>query len=119
MKIQQTTSEEDLLQLPEIDGLVRDIKGQETVSTVSEEVGEPVFTDSWTLFLKCSKQYGYRKRKGDRKACLIDDEIIETLKVCDINKMSTATLINSILRAFIIQNQDILRQFLNKRNTLL
>ena len=73
----------------------------------------------WTLFLDCSQQYDYRTRKGDRKACLIDAEIIETLKACDINKMPITTLVNSILRAFIIQNQDILRQHLNKRNTLL
>ena len=105
MRTQQKTSDADLLQLPDIDGLVRDIKGQETVST--------------TLFLDCSQQYDYRTRKGDRKACLIDAEIIETLKACDINKMSITTLVNSILRAFIIQNQDILRQHLNKRNTLL
>lgn len=119
MRTQQKTSDADLLQLPDIDGLVRDIKGQETVSTVTEEVEEPVIGDSWTLFLDCSQQYDYRTRKGDRKACLIDAEIIETLKACDINKMSITTLVNSILRAFIIQNQDILRQHLNKRNTLL
>lgn len=120
MRTQQKTSDADLLQLPDIDGLVRDIKGQETVSTATEEVEEqPVISDSWTLFLDCSQQYDYRTRKGDRKACLIDAEIIETLKACDINKMSITTLVNSILRAFIIQNQDILRQHLNKRNTLL
>lgn len=120
MKTQQTTSEADLLQLPEIDGLVRDIKRQETVTTaLKEDVDEPVATDSWTLFLECSQQYGYRKRIGDRKPCMIDDEIIETLKACDINKMSTTTLVNSVLRAFIIQNQDILRQHYNKRSTLL
>ena len=119
MNIPQKTSEADLLQLPEIDGLVREIKRQETVTTVPEEVKEPVFSDIWALFLDCSQQYDYRTRKGDRKACLIDAEIIETLKACDINKMTLTTLVNSILRAFIIQNQDILRQHFNKRNTLI
>ena len=33
--------------------------------------------------------------------------------------MSTATLVNSVLRAFIIQNQDILRQHMTRRKTLL
>ena len=119
MKTQQTTTEADLLQLPEIDGLVRDIKQQVTVATEPKQTIEPDITDFWSLFLDCSKQYEYRKKKGDRRACLIDAEIIDTLKVCDINKMSTATVVNSILRAFIIQNQDILRQHINKRNTLL
>ena len=67
MRTQQKTSDADLLQLPDIDGLVRDIKGQETVSTATEEVEEPVIGDSWTLFLDCSQQYDYRTRKGDRK----------------------------------------------------
>lgn len=120
MTTQQTSmTENDLLQLPEIDGLVRNIKQQETVSTAPKETPEPVATDSWAAFLSCSRQYEYRKKKGNRKTCLIDEEIIETLKVCDINKMSTATLVNSILRAFIYQNQDILRQYITQRNTLL
>ena len=67
MKTQQTTSDADLLQLPEIDGLVREIKRQETVSTTpKEDMEEPVVTDSWALFLECSQQYGYRKRICDR-----------------------------------------------------
>ena len=78
MRTQQKTSDADLLQLPDIDGLVRDIKGQETVSTAIEEVEEPVIGDSWTLFLDCSQQHDYRTRKGDRKARLIDAGIIET-----------------------------------------
>ena len=35
---------------------------------------------------------------------------INTLKQCNINRMSTATMINSILRAFIEQNKDQLRE---------
>ena len=71
MNIPQKTSEADLLQLPEIDGLVREIKRQETVTTVPEEVKEPVFSDIWALFLDCSQQYDYRTRKGDRKAAFL------------------------------------------------
>ena len=115
----QIVTEDDLLQIPEIDGLVKDIKQQHTVSTEIETQPVVHASDSWRLFLRCSEQYEYRKKIDDRKACLIDNEILETLRNCDINKMSTATLVNSVLRAFIIQNQDILRQHMTRRKTLL
>ena len=125
----QIVTEDDLLQIPEIDGLLKDIKQQQTVSTEIETQPVPELkpspvpvvhaSDSWRLFLRCSEQYEYRKKIDDRKACLIDNEILETLRNCDINKMSTATLVNSVLRAFIIQNQDILRQHMTRRKTLL
>ena len=116
MKYNQTASENDLLQLPDIDGLVRDIKKQETVKNAS---AENVETDFWSLFLKCSKQYEYRRKKPHRRACLIDEEIIDTLKDCDIEKMSVANIVNSVLRAFITQHQEILRQHTTRRNSLI
>ena len=115
-KYDHITAESDLLQLPDIDGLVRDIKQQETVNNAAEVVAE---SDFWSLFLQCSEQYEYRRKKTDRRACLIDIEIIDTLKECDINKMSVATIVNSVLRAFITQNQEVLRQHTSKRSSLL
>lgn len=116
MKKYDQVTENDLLQLPDIDGLVREIKQQETVQNAVEANVE---TDFWSLFLKCSEQYEYRRKKLDRRACLIDIVIIDTLKDCDINKMSVATIVNSVLRAFITQNQEALRQHATRRNSLI
>ena len=125
-KLNTETTAEDLLMLPDIDGIVKDIKGQKTVSGQSKDDNKdqksdesPTDTDnttsseggsSWEVFLKCSQSYDYRVRNDDRRVYPIDNDIINTLKQCDINRMSTATMINSILRAFIEQNKERLRE---------
>ena len=125
-KLNTETTADDLLMLPDIDGIVKDIKGQKTVSGQSKDDNEdqksedsPADTDttastgsgsSWEVFLKCSQGYDYRVRNDDRRVYPIDNDIINTLKQCDINRMSTATMINSILRAFIEQNKERLRE---------
>ena len=125
-KLNTETTADDLLMLPDIDGIVKDIKGQKTVSGQSKDDNKeqksdesPADTDnttssdggsSWEVFLKCSKSYDYRVRNDDRRVYPIDNDIINTLKQCDINRMSTATMINSILRAFIEQNKERLRE---------
>ena len=117
---------DDLLMLPDIDGIVKDIRGQKTISGQSkadEKEKQPEETpadtentssseagSSWEVFLKCSQTYDYRVRNDDRRVYPIDNDIINTLKQCNINRMSTATMINSILRAFIEQNKDRLRE---------
>ncbi|MBQ2196095.1 MAG: lipase [Prevotella sp.] len=125
-KLNTETTADDLLMLPDIDGIVKDIKGQKTVSGQSKDDNKdqksedsPTDTDttastgggsSWEVFLKCSQSYDYRVRNDDRRVYPIDNDIINTLKQCDINRMSTATMINSILRAFIEQNKERLRE---------
>ena len=125
-KLNTETTADDLLMLPDIDGIVKDIKGQKTVSGQSKDDNNdqksedsPADTDnttsseggsSWDVFLKCSQSYDYRVRNDDRRVYPIDNDIINTLKQCDINRMSTATMINSILRAFIEQNKERLRE---------
>ena len=125
-KLNTETTADDLLMLPDIDGIVKDIKGQKTVSGQSKDDNKdqksedsPADTDtttsseggsSWEVFLKCSQSYDYRVRNDDRRVYPIDNDIINTLKQCDINRMSTATMINSILRAFIEQNKERLRE---------
>ena len=125
-KLNTETTADDLLMLPDIDGIVKDIKGQKTVSGQSkddtkDQKSEDSSTDtdttastgggsSWEVFLKCSQSYDYRVRNDDRRVYPIDNDIINTLKQCDINRMSTATMINSILRAFIEQNKERLRE---------
>ena len=115
-KNEQITSENDLLQLPDIDGLVRDIKQQETIKNTEEESKD---TDFWSMFMQCSEQYEYHKKIADRRAVLVDVEIIDTLKNCDINKMPVCTIVNAVMRSFIAQHQDILRQHTPKRNSLI
>lgn len=125
-RLNNETTADDLLMLPDIDGIVKDIKGQKTISGQSKAEsqekpaeGVPADTDnapasnggsSWDVFIRCSQGYDYRVRNDDRRVYPIDNDIINTLKQCDINKMSTATMINSILRAFIQQNKDKLRE---------
>ena len=125
-KLNMETTADDLLMLPDIDGIVKDIKGQKTISGQSKADSQekpaediPADTDnapasdggsSWEVFLRCSQGYDYRVRNDDRRVYPIDNDIINTLKQCDINRMSTATMINSILRAFIQQNKDKLRE---------
>lgn len=127
MGYKKETTEDDLIMLPDIDGMIKDIKKQETVSQSSTETGvknesmtqgnHP--SDSWNAFLKCSEQYEYRVKQADRKVCHIDEEIHETLKMCDINKMSLTTLVNAILRAFIIENADKLRSHMTRKRSLI
>lgn len=125
-KLNTETTADDLLMLPDIDGIVKDIKGQKTVSGKSNDDNKDQKSDeshtdtdnatsseggsSWEVFLKCSQSYDYRVRNDDRRVYPIDNDIINTLKQCDINRMSTATMINSILRAFIEQNKERLRE---------
>ena len=115
-KEDQFNSENDLLQLPDIDGLVMDIKQQETMKNVS---ADPAKKDFWSLFLQCSGQYEYRKKLNGRRAVLVDIEIINTFKDCDINKMSVATIVNSVMRAFIAQYQDTLREHTIRKGSLI
>ena len=138
MKRSQAITEDDLLRLPpDIDGLVQEIKGQETVSSARQEThqaqdlkGKRDFLQvgkasdggngrSWDMFLQCSEYYEYRKRLGERRAYPIDIEIINTLKRCDINKLSTCNMINSILRAFIEENRDLLRHYVSETKSLI
>ena len=135
MKRNLEMTEDDLLMLPPIDGLVHEIKGQETVSTsrsvpVQERDSRgsqknPYQTryagggNSWESFLRCSEHYEYRSKKEDRRAYPIDIDIINTLRQCDINKMSTCNMINAILRGFIEENREILRGFFTEKKSLL
>lgn len=127
MSYKKETTEDDLIMLPDIDGMIKDIKKQETVSQTPTETGmknDSMYqgnhpSDSWNAFLKCSEQYGYRVKQADRKVCHIDEEIHETLKMCDINKMSLTTLVNAILRAFIIENADELRSHMTRKRSLI
>ena len=76
--------------LPDIDGMIKDIRKQETITRPVADVNEKndafsqvtATSDSWNTFIKCSEQYGYRVKQEDRKVCHIDEEIHETSIRC-------------------------------------
>lgn len=110
-------SVDDLMQLPEIDGLVQEVKGQQTVKTEGKEVQTE--SDQWKLFLQHLNNYGYLVRKTGRKGYWIDDDIAETLKSCNIDHKSVADILNAIVRTFIEQNKEHLREYIKSRNSLI
>ena len=94
-KMNMETTADDLLMLPDIDGIVKDIRGQKTISGQSktevktEQPEEaPAETDNtsseggsnWEVFLRCSQSYDYRVRNDDRRVYPIDNDIINTLQ---------------------------------------
>ena len=105
-RLNNETTADDLLMLPDIDGIVKDIKGQKTVSGQSK-AGEkeqqpeeaPADTDntassgggsSWEVFLKCSQTYDYRVRNDDRRVYPIDNDIINVTSTrCPRQQSST------------------------------
>lgn len=110
-------SVDDLMQLPEIDGLIQEVKGQQTVKTEGKEI--QTGSDQWKLFLQHLNNYGYLVRKAGRKGYWIDDDIAETLKSCNIDHKSVADIINAIVRTFIEQNKEHLRECIKRRNSLI
>jgi len=142
---------DDLMQLPDIDGLVLDVRGQHAqsssieASVVPVENVEPLVspepkTDKrkarvrrepqktampkdgnplWNAFLKFGENYDFQVRKDNRKGYWVDEDIVATLKICDINRLSVADKINAILRAFIELNKDELRECIKHRKNLL
>ena len=132
---------DDLMQLPDdIAGLVLDVQGRQTlqaapVQKLSEDVKQTPNVKKehnsiptalpkdgnewWNTFLKYGESYGYRVKKSDRKMYWIDDDIVNALKACNINRMSATDTINAILRAFIELNKQELRECIKKHDSLI
>ncbi len=130
----------DLLSL-DINGMVQDINEKktsiedDTLEQVANMEGESATTNEedcnnaaltwvegnemWNTFMETCKEYKYREKKKGRKSYWIDDDIANTLKSCDINRMSVADIINAVLRSFISLNKETLRQFVEKKQTLI
>jgi hypothetical protein len=117
MEKNSTISVDDLMQLPDIDGLVQEVKGQQILRTEGKEIQTE--SDQWKLFLQHLNNYGYLVRKAGRKGYWIDDDIAETLKSCNIDHKSVADIINAIVRTFIEQNKEHLREYIKRRNSLI
>ena len=117
----QTLPINDLLNLPDIDGVFNEVKGpsvpqpsQTAPKTVQPNIHKSA--DSWQLFQQYAQQYGYRVKKYDRKNYGIDNEVVELLKLCNINNMSVTDIINAALRAFIGTNSGYLKEFLRSND---
>jgi hypothetical protein len=117
----QTTPTNDLLNLPDIDGVFNEMKGQSALEP-SQTTLKAAPTDirqtngSWQLFQQYAQQYGYRVKKYDRKNYEIDNEVVDLLKLCNINNMSVTDIINAALRAFIGTNSGYLKEFLRSND---
>ena len=117
----QAASTNDLLNLPDIDGVFNEVKGQ-SAPEPSQTTLKAAPTDirqtngSWQLFQQYAQQYGYRVKKYDRKNYEIDNEVVELLKLCNINNMSVTDIINAALRAFIGTNSGYLKEFLRSND---
>lgn len=136
---------DDLMQLPDdIAGLVLDVQGRQAQSAspiksgnkeTAQNTEPPAKTESeftslstvlpksnnvmWNTFLKHGEGYAYRVRKPDRKMYWIDDDIVEALKECDVNRMSATDKINAILRTFIVLNKEELKECVRPKDRLL
>ena len=117
----QTPPTNDLLNLPDIDGVFNEVKGQ-SAPEPSQTTLKAAPTDirqtngSWQLFQQYAQQYGYRVKKYDRKNYEIDNEVVDLLKLCNINNMSVTDIINAALRAFIGTNSGYLKEFLRSND---
>lgn len=117
----QAAPTNDLLNLPDIDGVFHEVKGP-TAQPPSQAAPKTVQHDTrktdncWQLFQQYAQQYGYRVKKYDRKNYEIDNEVVDLLKLCNINNMSVTDIINAALRAFIGTNGSYLKEFLRSND---
>lgn len=97
----------DLLQLPDIDGVMN------STPKPSQQPTQPSSGSgiSWQLFERFAEKYEYRVKNHDRKNYEIDNEIVDCLKLCNINNMSVTNIINAALRSFITINRQRLRGY--------
>ena len=120
----QAAPTNDLLNLPDIDGVFYEVK-EPIVPPPPQAASKAVQPDiqqtdgSWQLFQQYARQYGYRVKKYDRKNYEIDNEVVELLKLCNINNMSVTDIINAALRAFIGTNGSYLKEFLRRNDCII
>lgn len=81
------------------------------------------FTDTaesiWTDFMNNLSAYGFRERKEERKVCMIDKDIADSLDECDIDRKCRSDVINAIVRTFITVFLPRLRTYRKKNKSLL
>ena len=110
----QAAPTNDLLNLPDIDGVFNEVKtstspssSQPMLRAAQQDIPQTV--SSWQLFQQYAQQYGYRVKKYGRKNYEIDN----------INNMSVTDIINAALRAFIGTNGSYLKEFLRRNDCII
>lgn len=124
---------------PDIDGLLESIRnvatpvGHSPVETPAHDGAEiqghsntlnpridTGFADSmWEAFMGNLSAYGFRERKDERKVCMIDKDIADSLDECDIDRKCRSDVINAIVRTFITVFLPRLRAYRKKNRSLL
>lgn len=81
---------------------------------------DPHIADSiWEAFMGNLSAYGFRERKDERKVCMIDRDIADSLDECDIDRKCRSDVINAIVRTFITVFLPRLRTYRKKNSSLL
>ena len=57
-------------------------------------------------------------KKGNRRNYEIDNDLVDILRICNINQMSISDIINAALRAFLQYNRPQLAQYARNINYL-
>ncbi len=125
----------DKKNFPDIDGLLGSIRNVTTPvghveASVHDkpETSEPTIigdnpTDAadsiWEAFMNNLSVYGFRERKEERKVCMIDKDIADSLDECDIDRKCRSDVINAIVRTFITVFLPKLRTYRKKNSSLL
>ncbi len=125
--------------LPDIDGLLSGIRTptapvgrQRVVPTgqipVSAESDTPLYTASessipderiWHTFMTHLSGYGFREKKDERKVCMLDKDLADSLDECDIDRKCRSDVINAIVRTFVQTFLPKLREYRKINKSLL
>lgn len=127
----------DKQKFPDIDGLLGSIRnvatpvGQQPADDASggnerrtqkNEYASSFATgeqDGWDAFMSHLSSYGFREKKEERKVCMIDKDLADSLDECDIDRKCRSDVINAIVRTFITLYLPRLKAYRKKNKSLL
>lgn len=89
------------------------------VDNITTATDEKEKSEIWKEFIKNCDKNAYRVKKYNRRSYMIDDDIVNTLQHLNINKMAVSDIINAVMRSFITNEKDNLREFLQIRGLLI
>jgi len=89
------------------------------VDNITTATDEKEKSEIWKEFIKNCYKNAYRVKKSNRRSYMIDDDIVNTLQHLNINKMAVSDIINAVMRSFITNEKDNLREFLQIRGLLI
>lgn len=127
----------DKQKFPDIDGLLGSIRnvatpvGQQPADNTSGENERQIQNpnhgptpvtgeqDGWDAFMSHLSAYGFREKKDERKVCMIDKDLADSLDECDIDRKCRSDVINAIVRTFITLYLPRLKAYRKKNKSLL